>query len=122
VELAVISVNDGSSTPLLLSQKPKSTGEPVFDDTDAFAWTLDSNQVVFFRSKGSAPRVSELYLIPASGGEARSLGLEAVGVVGFDEGLQLHPDGRSITYAATGGVNEPEIWVMEGLLESRGSS
>jgi len=112
-ELVIMSLNDGSRKRLLLTQEPEWIG--------AFTWTLDSSQLIFFRLKGRDPEVNELNLIPASGGEPKSLGLEATGVLGF-EGLQLHPDGRSIAYAATGGHTEPEIWVMEGLLESKESN
>jgi Tol biopolymer transport system component len=112
-ELVTILLNDGSQKRLLLTQEPEWVG--------AYTWTLDGEHLVFFRSKGSDSGVSELYLISASGGEPRRLGLEATGALNFD-GLQLHPDGRSILYAATGGNDTPEIWVVEGLQESRGSS
>jgi Tol biopolymer transport system component len=112
-ELVIMSLNDGSHKRLLLTREPEWVG--------AYTWTLDSGHLIFFKSRGSDLGGSELYLIPVGGGDPQPLGLEVTGLLDWD-GLQLHPDGRSIAYAATGGNTEPEIWVMEGLLESTESN
>ena len=95
------------------------TKEPEW--VSAFAWTLDSKRLIFFRSKENDPKVGELWSMSPSGEDAGRLGIQVFGVLGFD-GLPVHPDGQSIAYAARGGDVESQIWVMEGLLESRKTS
>lgn len=112
-ELVVWSLNDGRVDRLVLTKEP--------EWVSAFAWTLDSKRLILFRSIESDPKLSELWSMSASGEDARRLGLQATGVLGFD-GLPVHPGGQSILYAARGGDAESKIWVMEGLLESRETS
>jgi Tol biopolymer transport system component len=77
-----------------------------------FFWTLDGKRILFFMdvSKGKDKK-SELWSVPAEGGEPQSLGLT---INMNPSSVSLHPDGRRLALS----VSQPsaEVWVMENFL------
>jgi Tol biopolymer transport system component len=77
-----------------------------------FFWTLDGKRILFFvdASKGKDKK-SELWSVPAEGGEPQGLGL-TINV--NPSSVSLHPDGQRLALS----VSQPstEIWVMENFL------
>jgi Tol biopolymer transport system component len=75
-------------------------------------WSSDGERLLFSRQDPSpgARAAAELWSLPMRGGSARRL-------AAFDKtslmNLQIHPDGRLITYSA--GEDTAEVWVIEGL-------
>jgi Tol biopolymer transport system component len=74
----------------------------------ALEWTPDGSQLLFRQG-------SELWRIPAEGGEPRRLGLTSH-TGGFSSGasLSVHPDGRRIAFSS--GEQNIEVWVLENFL------
>jgi Tol biopolymer transport system component len=76
-------------------------------DNSSVQWTPDGSHILFIRS-GAGQNADELRVIPASGGEAKTL---------FSypnlEGVRIHPDGRRIMFR--GGEVREELWVLENL-------
>jgi len=95
-----------AATPLLVI--PAAGGEPreVFKASrpEAVEWTADGTHLLFASG-------SELWRIPAEGGQPQRLGLKTVFA---NATLSVHPDGRRIAF--TGGEQKHEIWVMENFL------
>jgi Tol biopolymer transport system component len=92
---------DGSGEPRALSD-----GEV---DNDP-AWSPDGSTIAFSRGLGGGPR--EIYVVPAAGGEARSL-LAAEGSAAT--GPAWSPDGSLIAFKSDrsgGGVPGQQWWVM----------
>jgi Tol biopolymer transport system component len=77
-----------------------------------FFWTLDGKRILFFvdASKGK-DKESELWSVPAEGGEPQNLGL-TINV--NPSSVSLHPDSRRMAFS----VRQPsaEVWVMENFL------
>jgi Tol biopolymer transport system component len=74
------------------------------------AWTPDGQSVLFTKQPSPGDSKTELWLIPARGGEPRELDLTAENM----GELSVHPDGRRIAYTA--GQDKQEVWVMENFL------
>lgn len=79
------------------------------------AWTPDGKDILFTKSRGGNPveNPHELWIMPASGGEARDT---QVRISGFTNRFQvvLSPDGQRLAF--TLGEQRWELWVMEGFL------
>jgi Tol biopolymer transport system component len=75
-------------------------------------WSPDGKRIFFFMdaSKGKDKR-SELWSVPAEGGEPQSLGLS---INMNPTSVSLHPDGRRLVFS----ISQPsaEVWVMENFL------
>jgi Tol biopolymer transport system component len=80
-----------------------------------FFWTLDGKRILFFvdASKGKDKK-SELWSVPAEGGDPQSLGL-TINV--NPSSVSLHPDGRRLAFS----FSQPsaEVWVMENFLPAK---
>ncbi|MDX1393770.1 MAG: hypothetical protein R3195_05245 [Gemmatimonadota bacterium] len=80
-------------------------------------WTPDGRAIVVVASE-SADLTRQLWVVPASGGEARRIELtDPVGETPRlhrqgSSPLRLHPDGRRVGFLA--GWGRSEVWVMEG--------
>ena len=76
----------------------------------SITWTPDSGRFVFVRQEGKLTQVSrsELWSIPAEGGEPVRLGFSATGRLGR---FSIHPDGKRIVFSL--GEDVSEVWVME---------
>jgi len=72
------------------------------------AWTPDGREILLVKASGIMGQ-TELWALPAQGGEPRPLGLsmKALGEPA------LNPDGRQIAFSA--GVNASEVWALENL-------
>jgi len=77
-------------------------------DNSSVQWTPDGNHILFIRS-GAGQNADELRVIPASGGEARTL----FSYPNLGGGVRIHPDGRRIMFF--GGEVREELWVLEDL-------
>ncbi len=71
---------------------------------EAVEWTADGTHLLFASG-------SELWRIPAEGGQPQRLGLKTLFA---HPTLSVHPDGRRIAF--TGGEQKHEIWVLENFL------
>lgn len=95
-----------AGTPLLVM--PAAGGElrELFKASrpEALEWTADGTHLLFASG-------SELWRIPAEGGQPERLGLKTLSA---NATLSVHPDGRRIAF--TGGEQMHEIWVMENFL------
>jgi Tol biopolymer transport system component len=76
----------------------------------SLAWTSDSESVLFVKQPNPGDPKTELWVIPAQGGEPRKLDLAAPNM----RELVVHPDGRRIAF--TSGGDRSEVWVMENFL------
>ncbi|UCF37390.1 MAG: PD40 domain-containing protein, partial [Acidobacteriota bacterium] len=80
----------------------------------SIAWTPDSQYLLFsVHYSDRAKAYSELLLLPAAGGEARSTGIRAEHRIAD---LQIHPDGQTIGF--TVGEFGYDLWVIENFLGS----
>jgi len=101
----VMSIDGGEPRELVRAEPPQGLGISV-------AWTPDSKAVIvplFF--EGGNRR--ELWFIPIDGGARRKLDLPYEN----QAGMQVHPDGRQITYVS--GQKAWEIMVLENFLPPR---
>ena len=73
------------------------------------AWTRDGRYVLFVMGNRGQPGPTELWRVPAEGGEPQKL-LEMNGL----SDISVHPDGRRIAF--TGGSTQMEVWAMENFL------
>jgi Tol biopolymer transport system component len=80
------------------------------------AWSPDGQSVLFVKQPSPGDSKTELWLIPAQGGEPRKLDLTAENM----RELSVHPDGRRIAFPA--GQNEQAVWVMENFLPAQKAS
>jgi Tol biopolymer transport system component len=76
----------------------------------SIAWAPDSRGMLFVKQPNPDDPKTELWLVPAQGGEPRKLDLGAPGM----RELCVHPDGRRIAF--TSGGDRSEVWVMENFL------
>ena len=97
-----VSVAGGEARVLLQSQDLAVLG--------FVAWTPDGRHVLFGRHTASQQEITELWRIPAEGGEPQRLELAMENLVD----LRVHPDGRRLAFTA--GQKKAEIWVMENFL------
>jgi Tol biopolymer transport system component len=106
VALTVIPASGGDMRELTQVKIPELISSPV--------WSQDSRSLLFARASAAdimSLAESEVWQIPAAGGEARRLGA----VPGLGNGrLSLHPDGRRFVY--TRGERRFEIGAIENLL------
>ena len=79
---------------------------------NTLAWSRDGSQLLFGKALESAgqDQKTELWRIPAEGGEPQPLGLAMVGL----RDLRVHPDGQRIAFTA--GKRKAELWVLENFL------
>jgi Tol biopolymer transport system component len=70
-------------------------------------WSADGQTLVY---QVGGPRLSRIFLIPASGGESIDTG---VSLDGLRNRVSLRPDGRVLTFSS--GATAFEIWVARGL-------
>ncbi|MBP1768695.1 MAG: translocation protein TolB [Candidatus Aminicenantes bacterium] len=74
-------------------------------------WTRDNKSILYIQRTGEANKQQgELWLVPAAGGEPKSLGLSMPGM----HRLRLHPDGKSIVFTSEKVVLG--VWEMENFL------
>jgi Tol biopolymer transport system component len=74
------------------------------------AWAPDGLNLVFTGKPSPRGSRTELWLVPAQGGEPRKLDLAADNI----RELRLHPDGRHIAYTA--GKDRQEVWALSNFL------
>ncbi len=101
--LTVVPSNGGPARQVMSIRQPESF---LYG---AFAWTPDSKRLLVARTRNN--RESEIWIVPASGGEAAK--------VGFPQGfrisaLRLNPDGKRIAFYCW--KWRSEIWVLENFL------
>ncbi len=90
--------------------------ETVQSDPDRVRnWVIITRQVLFTRRKDEA---TELWRIPAEGGEPQNLGLTMRKI----EHLSLHSDGRRIVFTGPGPRPGNEVWAMENILSTSTAS
>ena len=113
--------------PRSLQVIPTSGGEPreVFAverpewiTNHVVAWTPDGQYLLFGRDgppdqEHEMPR-TELWRVPAAGGEAQRTGLVMDGAISE---LRIHPDGRRIAFTLRQEMDE--LWVIENFLPTR---
>ena len=107
--LKVLSVTAGEARELLTVKEPETIPE------DSVTWTSDSRDVVFGRIRNVPQAVkTELFAVPAGGGEAHALGVAMDGL----RNLSFKPDGRHVAFTAGQQPFPPraEVWVMENFL------
>jgi len=109
-------VFDSASGSKTLKVMPAAGGETrdVLRDAQlplpaAIAWAATSQALLVVRQP-NAKAPSELWLVPARGGEPRKLEFAASNV----RQIALHPDGRRLAF--TSGWDRSEVWVMENFL------
>lgn len=71
-------------------------------------WTPDGEAILF--GKVGSQQKTEVWQIPADGGEPEKLELALEGL----RDLRIHPDGRRVTFSA--GEHKAEVWVLENFL------
>ena len=111
--IKILSLGDSSVREIYQVKAP----ERIFD----LAWTPDGKQIIFgtgiggsFGTEMSSGMSSEMWRIPAKGGQPERLGLSMDGVELY--GISVHPDGRRIAFAA-GTPLRGELWRLDDLLE-----
>jgi dipeptidyl aminopeptidase/acylaminoacyl peptidase len=97
--------------------QPRQLTTGRFDEDDAF-WSKDSTQIYFTTLRNDEPYYdlakTELYSIPASGGEpARLTTIEMNG-----GGMALSPDGKQVAFIASveqpvNSYTQPDLWVLD---------
>jgi Tol biopolymer transport system component len=102
--LFVIPATGGDARELLKLGEP----EAFAPDWSNVAWTPDGRYLVFAKS---GDKQSELWRIPAGGGEPQKLGQ----LLGRVSGLRVHPDGQRIAFGVRQ-WNKGGVWVMENFL------
>ena len=82
-------------------------GPPFVGD---LVWTPDSKQILFIKKY---PRRSEIWLIPASGGQPKNLNFELQEI----DHIRIHPGGQRIAFS--GYEYNADIWMMENFLPKK---
>lgn len=107
------------SDPHSLILLPVNGDDPLelpIEGTRRIAWMPDGGALLFHRFVGVGP-IWETWYLDLSGGEPQPIGLTKRGSV---QGVDVHPNGRSIAY--TSGTGGTELWVMENFLPGAGGS
>ncbi len=107
--LKVLPVAGGDASELVRAKEPETIVE------DSLTWTSDSRYVVFGRVRHVGQDMkTELFAVPAEGGEAHALGLAMEGV----RSISFQSDGRRIAFTAGQSLfpGKAEVWVMENFL------
>ena len=85
--------------------------ETVGSVTYSFSWTRDGSHLLFSKRVAAPTIPSELWRVPAEGGEPQRIGLATWG----RGGVRAHPDGRRIAFTnQTDRKNE--LWMIENFL------
>ncbi len=101
-KLMIISTQGGEARQLMKSDPPQ-----WIED---LAWTPDGRYLLYAKRMGAWPHLlTEVWRIPAEGGESTRLGISYPRI----EGLRIHPDGRRIAFVMP--EYRSEIWVMENI-------
>jgi Tol biopolymer transport system component len=79
------------------------------EDFGGLAWSHDSRRIYFVR-RNYRENKSEMWQIPAEGGEPQAVGLLASELTQ----ISIHPDGKRMAYSTS--ENRSEMWVMENFL------
>jgi len=79
------------------------------------AWTPDGDRLVYVKSRTQPEQRSELWVVPAAGGEPRKCDLKVDGL----RNLALNPDGRRVAFTA--GIPTGEVWMLENFLPAGAS-
>src|SRR5262249_13084591 len=102
--LLLVPTTGGDARELLRLRDPETfAGQPC-----DVAWTPDGRYLLFVKRND---RQSELWRIPADGGDPQKLGQ----LMGRVSGLRVHPDGQRIAFSLWH-WNKAEVWVMENFL------
>lgn len=75
-------------------------------------WSRDGKYILFARQRDKATGITDLWRVPAAGGQAQKLDLAAPGMAQ----LRMHPDGRRLAYSGRAESARPEVWVLENFL------
>ena len=110
IDLVVCSIEGGPLKTLLTIKEP----EGIFD----LSWTADGKQVLFFKRTGEPSHESELWAVPVETGKPQKLGIQA----GYILQLDVHPEGKRIVFGGYSRDDEPQVWVMEGLIPGTGNT
>ncbi len=111
--LKVLPVAGGDASELVRAKEPETiVGGRGFGVS--VTWTSDSRYVVFGRVRhASQDTKTEVFAVPAGGGEAHALGVAMDGV----RGISFQSDGRRVAFAAGQlPAVKTEVWVMENFL------
>lgn len=112
-----------SRGPIAVMTVPVTGGEPrtIINISEpgtlisGVAWTPDGGHLLFLKrhepKRGNGRAKSQLWRVPAEGGEPQRLQLT---IDGSAWDLHAHPDGRRISFTASKQVDE--LWVMENFL------
>src|SRR5262249_11026746 len=84
--------------------------ERVSDRMEALAWSPDG-LYIYFAQRPSRWGVSELFRIPAAGGEVGSTGLKMMGM----KHISISPDGTRIAFSTEAAPNW-QVWAIENFL------
>jgi Tol biopolymer transport system component len=77
------------------------------------AWTPDGRFILFTKVKSPDAEDSEIWMIPAAGGEPRKIDIGTTRIV---DGLSIQPGTGKIAFSTQTGENTDEVWVMENFL------
>jgi Tol biopolymer transport system component len=105
----VLPVAGGEASELVRGKEPETIAE------GSLTWTSDSRYVVFGRVRDVPQAMkTELFAVPAGGGEAHALGVAMDGV----RNISFQSDGRRVAFTAGQPLFPPkaEVWVMENFL------
>ncbi len=108
VVLMVMPAAGGEPRELLSTQPPETI--PL---GRGIAWMPDGRHLLFLKVRevsGVGRTTTELWRVPAEGGQPRKLELAMQGL----RALRFHPDGKRVVFTA--GKGEAEIWVLENFL------
>lgn len=86
-------------------------------DITTIDWTPDGRQLLYGKRTGQ-DEITELWRIPAEGGEPQKLELTMRDLLAMRYMLHLrvHPDGQRIAFTAKAQPGKVEVWVMENFL------
>jgi Tol biopolymer transport system component len=99
--LFTLGPDGGEPRELLAIKEPEQLAYP------GFTWSVDGRYLLFAVRRGQQ---TELWRIPAEGGQPQNLGIRMEGI----HTLSVHPDGRRIAFG--GGNIIREVWVLENFL------
>lgn len=117
--LTVADLSSGETLGLLGGDRLLEGDRPGPFATETLTWTPDGRYVLFGQN-ARGETVTQLWRVPAEGGEAERLGLEIEAANNYPVIVSVHPDGRRLAFNGArtrhlAGVDE--LWVMENFLE-----
>ena len=89
--------------------------------TETLTWTPDGRYLLFGKYV-RGENVTQLWRVPAEGGEPERLGLEIEAANNYPVIVHVHPDGRRLAFNAVRTKHLPgvdELWVMENFLQKQ---